>query len=89
MPRSPGWPAISYLDNSAYLTLDQSQFNSMSVLHEIYSYITKCEDETPDTALEKDKQTWWQLLWSKLEQVVDTVPSVAESGAFDHLTRGT
>lgn len=47
MPASPGWPAISYLDNSAYLTLDQSQFNSMSVLYEIYSYITKYEDETP------------------------------------------
>ena len=47
MSRSPGWPAISYLDNSAYLTLDQSQFNSMSVLHEIYSYITEYKDETP------------------------------------------
>ena len=45
MPTSPRWPAISY-HTSAYLTLDLSQFNSMSVLHEIYSYITKGETPT-------------------------------------------
>ena len=47
MPTSPRWPAISYQDTSAYLTLDLSQFNSMSVLHEIYSYITKYKGKTP------------------------------------------
>lgn len=42
-------PAISDQDMSAYLAeqsrLHLSQFNSMSALHEIYSYITKYKDE--------------------------------------------
>ena len=47
MPTSPRWPAISYQDTSAYLMLDLSQFNRMSVLHEIYSYIIKYKGKTP------------------------------------------
>ena len=73
MPTSPRWPAISYQDTSAYLTLDLSQFNSTSVLHEIYSH-HQVQGRGPNTALEKDKQTWWQLLWSKLERVGHTKP---------------
>lgn len=42
-------PAISDQDMSAYLAeqsrLHLSQFNSMSALHEIYSYIVKYKDE--------------------------------------------
>lgn len=42
-------PAISDQDMSAYLAeqsrLHLSQFNSMSALHEIYSYIAKYKDE--------------------------------------------
>lgn len=42
-------PAISDQDMSAYLAeqsrLHLNQFNSMSALHEIYSYITKYKDE--------------------------------------------
>lgn len=42
-------PAISDQDMSAYLAeqsrLHLSQFNSMSALHEIYTYIIKYKDE--------------------------------------------
>lgn len=42
-------PAISDQDMSAYLAeqsrLHANQFNSMSALHEIYSYIIKYKDE--------------------------------------------
>uniref|UniRef100_A0A480TCF5 Plexin-A4 isoform X1 n=1 Tax=Sus scrofa TaxID=9823 RepID=A0A480TCF5_PIG len=69
-------PAISDQDMSAYLAeqsrLHLSQFNSMSALHEIYSYISKYKDEIL-TALEKDEQARRQRLRSKLEQVVDTM----------------
>ncbi|XP_034513148.1 plexin-A1 [Ailuropoda melanoleuca] len=69
-------PAISDQDMSAYLAeqsrLHLSQFNSMSALHEIYSYITKYKDEIL-TALEKDEQARRQRLRGKLEQVVDTM----------------
>uniref|UniRef100_G3TRA0 Plexin A1 n=1 Tax=Loxodonta africana TaxID=9785 RepID=G3TRA0_LOXAF len=69
-------PAISDQDMSAYLAeqsrLHLSQFNSMSALHEIYSYITKYKDEIL-VALEKDEQARRQRLRSKLEQVVDTM----------------
>ncbi|KAG8516970.1 Plexin-A1, partial [Galemys pyrenaicus] len=69
-------PAISDQDMSAYLAeqsrLHLSQFNSMSALHEIYSYITKYKDEIL-TALEKDEPARRQRLRSKLEQVVDTM----------------
>nr|XP_008531801.1 PREDICTED: plexin-A1 [Equus przewalskii] len=69
-------PAISDQDMSAYLAeqsrLHLSQFNSMSALHEIYSYITKYKDEIL-MALEKDEQARRQRLRSKLEQVVDTM----------------
>lgn len=45
--------AISDQDMSAYLAeqsrLHLSQFNSMSALHEIYSYITKYKDEVRET----------------------------------------
>ncbi|MEE6502135.1 hypothetical protein FKM82_004421 [Ascaphus truei] len=67
---------ISDQDMSAYLAeqsrLHLSQFNSMSALHEIYSYITKYRDEIL-TALEKDEQARRQRLRSKLEQVIDTM----------------
>uniref|UniRef100_A0A8C3Y9D8 Plexin-A1 n=1 Tax=Catharus ustulatus TaxID=91951 RepID=A0A8C3Y9D8_CATUS len=47
-------PAISDQDMSAYLAeqsrLHLSQFNSMSALHEIYSYITKYKDEASPSA---------------------------------------
>ncbi|XP_010141618.1 PREDICTED: plexin-A1, partial [Buceros rhinoceros silvestris] len=69
-------PAISDQDMSAYLAeqsrLHLSQFNSMSALHEIYSYITKYKDEIL-AALEKDEQARRQRLRSKLEQVIDTM----------------
>nr|XP_033782070.1 plexin-A1 isoform X2 [Geotrypetes seraphini] len=69
-------PAISDQDMSAYLAeqsrLHLSQFNSLSALHEIYSYITKYRDEIL-AALEKDEQARRQRLRSKLEQVIDTM----------------
>ncbi|XP_064422468.1 plexin-A1 [Latimeria chalumnae] len=69
-------PAISDQDMSAYLAeqsrLHLSQFNSMSALHEIYSYITKYRDEILG-ALEKDEQARRQRLRCKLEQVIDTM----------------
>ncbi|XP_006631156.2 plexin-A1 [Lepisosteus oculatus] len=69
-------PAISDQDMSAYLAeqsrLHLSQFNSMSALHEIYSYIVKYKDEIL-SALEKDEQARRQRLRSKLEQVIDTM----------------
>ncbi|KAM6980109.1 plexin-A1b [Aplochiton taeniatus] len=69
-------PAISDQDMSAYLAeqsrLHLSQFNSMSALHEIYSYIVKYKDEIL-SALERDEQSRRQRLRSKLEQVIDTM----------------
>ncbi|KAJ8259080.1 hypothetical protein COCON_G00180920 [Conger conger] len=69
-------PAISDQDMSAYLAeqsrLHLSQFNSMSALHEIYSYIIKYKDEIL-SALEKDDQARRQRLRCKLEQVIDTM----------------
>uniref|UniRef100_A0A8B9RMY8 Plexin-A1 n=1 Tax=Astyanax mexicanus TaxID=7994 RepID=A0A8B9RMY8_ASTMX len=69
-------PAISDQDMSAYLAeqsrLHLNQFNSMSALHEIYSYITKYKDEIL-SALERDEQARRQRLRSKLEQVIDTM----------------
>uniref|UniRef100_A0A4W3KHB7 Plexin-A1 n=1 Tax=Callorhinchus milii TaxID=7868 RepID=A0A4W3KHB7_CALMI len=69
-------PAISDQDMSAYLAeqsrLHLSQFNSISALHEIYSYINKYKDEIL-SALEKDDQARRQRLRSKLEQVIDAM----------------
>lgn len=69
-------PAISDQDMSAYLAeqsrLHLNQFNSMSALHEIFSYITKYKDEIL-SALERDEQSRRQRLRSKLEQVIDTM----------------
>uniref|UniRef100_A0AAR2LII8 Plexin-A1 n=1 Tax=Pygocentrus nattereri TaxID=42514 RepID=A0AAR2LII8_PYGNA len=69
-------PAISDQDMSAYLAeqsrLHLNQFNSMSALHEIYSYIIKYKDEIL-SALQKDEQARRQRLRSKLEQVIDTM----------------
>uniref|UniRef100_A0A8C9VCC8 Plexin-A1 n=1 Tax=Scleropages formosus TaxID=113540 RepID=A0A8C9VCC8_SCLFO len=69
-------PAISDQDMSAYLAeqsrLHLNQFNSMSALHEIYSYIVKYKDEIL-SALQKDEQARRQRLRSKLEQVIDTM----------------
>uniref|UniRef100_A0A674NMX2 Plexin A1b n=1 Tax=Takifugu rubripes TaxID=31033 RepID=A0A674NMX2_TAKRU len=68
--------AISDQDMSAYLAeqsrLHVNQFNSMSALHEIYSYIVKYKDEIL-SALERDEQARRQRLRSKLEQVIDTM----------------
>uniref|UniRef100_A0A8C7ZC95 Plexin-A1 n=1 Tax=Oryzias sinensis TaxID=183150 RepID=A0A8C7ZC95_9TELE len=69
-------PAISDQDMSAYLAeqsrLHLSQFNSMSALHEIYTYIIKYKDEIL-SALQKDEQSRRQRLRGKLEQVIDTM----------------
>ncbi|XP_026070370.1 plexin-A1-like [Carassius auratus] len=69
-------PAISDQDMSAYLAeqsrLHLKQFNSMSALHEIFSYITKYKDEIL-SALERDEQSRRQRLRAKLEQVIDTM----------------
>uniref|UniRef100_A0A8C2WEC3 Plexin-A1 n=1 Tax=Cyclopterus lumpus TaxID=8103 RepID=A0A8C2WEC3_CYCLU len=69
-------PVISDQDMSAYLAeqsrLHLSQFNSMSALHEIYSYIIKYKDEIL-SALQKDEQSRRQRLRGKLEQVIDTM----------------
>uniref|UniRef100_A0A8C1WN19 Plexin-A1 n=1 Tax=Cyprinus carpio TaxID=7962 RepID=A0A8C1WN19_CYPCA len=69
-------PAISDQDMSAYLAeqsrLHLNQFNSMSALHEIFSYITKYKDEIL-SALERDEQSRRQRLRAKLEQVIDTM----------------
>ena len=47
-------PAISDQDMSAYLAeqsrIHLSQFNSMSALHEIYTYIAKYKDEVSGPA---------------------------------------
>lgn len=68
--------AISDQDMSAYLAeqsrLHLNQFNSMSALHEIFSYITKYKDEIL-SALERDEQSRRQRLRAKLEQVIDTM----------------
>uniref|UniRef100_A0A8B9V7N8 Plexin A1 n=1 Tax=Anas zonorhyncha TaxID=75864 RepID=A0A8B9V7N8_9AVES len=57
-------PAISDQDMSAYLAeqsrLHLSQFNSMSALHEIYSYITKYKDERAFTLARS-------RLWGRVE----------------------
>ncbi|XP_067095512.1 LOW QUALITY PROTEIN: plexin-A1-like, partial [Osmerus mordax] len=69
-------PVISDQDMSAYLAeqsrLHLSQFNSMSALHEIYSYVAKYKDELL-SGLQKDDQSRRQRLRSKLEQVIDTM----------------
>ncbi|XP_022533004.2 plexin-A1 [Astyanax mexicanus] len=69
-------PTISDQDMSAYLAeqsrLHVNQFNSISALHEIYSYIIKYKDEIL-SALQKDEQARRQRLRSKLEQVIDTM----------------
>ncbi|CAL1608558.1 unnamed protein product [Knipowitschia caucasica] len=67
---------ISDQDMSAYLAeqsrLHLKQFNSMSALNEIYSYISKYKDEIL-SALERDESARRQRLRSKLEQVIDTM----------------
>ncbi|KAJ3586170.1 hypothetical protein NHX12_012571 [Muraenolepis orangiensis] len=69
-------PAISDQDMSAYLAeqsrLHLSQFNRMSALHHIYTYIAKYKDQIL-TALQKDDQSRRQRLASQLEQVMDTM----------------
>uniref|UniRef100_A0A8C1R6Z9 Plexin A1 n=1 Tax=Cyprinus carpio TaxID=7962 RepID=A0A8C1R6Z9_CYPCA len=69
-------PAISDQDMSAYLAeqsrLHLNQFNSMSALHEIFSYITKYKDEIL-SALERRLRLRRQRLRAKLEQVIDTM----------------
>lgn len=54
-------PAISDQDMSAYLAeqsrLHLSQFNSMSALHEIYSYIIKYKDEV------SSRRVWHRIKW--------------------------
>uniref|UniRef100_A0A8C8AJT1 Plexin cytoplasmic RasGAP domain-containing protein n=1 Tax=Otus sunia TaxID=257818 RepID=A0A8C8AJT1_9STRI len=57
-------PAISDQDMSAYLAeqsrLHLSQFNSMSALHEIYSYITKYKDEVRCSHGESQNHPGWK-----------------------------
>ncbi|KAJ8265656.1 hypothetical protein COCON_G00147550, partial [Conger conger] len=69
-------PAMSDQDISAYLAeqsrLHLGQFNSMSALHEIYSYIIKYKEEILGE-LQKEEPARRQRLSSKLEQVIDTM----------------
>ncbi|KAJ8257312.1 hypothetical protein GJAV_G00184240 [Gymnothorax javanicus] len=69
-------PVISDQDMSAYLAeqsrLHLSQFNRMSALLEIYSYIAKYKTEIL-SALQQEEATRRQRLHSRLEQVIDTM----------------
>ena len=60
-------PAISDQDMSAYLAeqsrLHLSQFNSMSALHEIYSYIVKYKDEVRKRAFSSGTDVFNCLLF--------------------------
>lgn len=66
-------PAISDQDMSAYLAeqsrLHLSQFNSMSALHEIYSYITKYKDEVSS-----------QCIWIRIKERVEKRVVITPAG---------
>ncbi|KAJ8360387.1 hypothetical protein SKAU_G00169120 [Synaphobranchus kaupii] len=66
-------PAISDQDMNAYLAeqarLHSTEFNMLSALHEIYSYISKYSQEIL-AALEQDEQARKQRLAQKLDQLI-------------------
>ncbi|KAJ8259538.1 hypothetical protein GJAV_G00170590, partial [Gymnothorax javanicus] len=66
-------PAISDQDMNAYLAeqarLHSTEFNTLSALHEIYSYISKYSQEIL-MSLEQDEQARKQRLAQKLEQLI-------------------
>ncbi|MGH0169148.1 UNVERIFIED_CONTAM: hypothetical protein FKN15_059657 [Acipenser sinensis] len=66
-------PAISDQDMNAYLAeqarLHSTDFNMLSALNEIYSYISKYSEEIT-TALEQDEQARRQRLAYKVEQLI-------------------
>ncbi|XP_077324844.1 plexin-A4 [Lithobates pipiens] len=66
-------PAISDQDMNAYLAeqsrMHMNEFNTMSALSEIYSYVGKYSEEIL-TALDQDDQAGKQKLAYKLEQVI-------------------
>ncbi|KAG5835416.1 hypothetical protein ANANG_G00243740 [Anguilla anguilla] len=66
-------PAISDQDMNAYLAeqarLHSSEFNMLSALHEIYSYVSKYSQEIL-AALEQDEQARKQRLAQKLDQLI-------------------
>ncbi|XP_033988707.1 LOW QUALITY PROTEIN: plexin-A2-like [Trematomus bernacchii] len=66
-------PAISDQDMNAYLAeqarLHSNEFNMLSALNEIYSYISKYSEEIT-AALEQDEQARKQKLAYKLEQLI-------------------
>uniref|UniRef100_A0A8C7ZCH0 Plexin-A2 n=1 Tax=Oryzias sinensis TaxID=183150 RepID=A0A8C7ZCH0_9TELE len=65
-------PAISDQDMNAYLAeqarLHSSEFNVLSALHEIYTYVSKYSQEIIE-ALEQDEQAQKQKLAYKVEQI--------------------
>ncbi len=73
-------PAISDQDMSAYLAeqsrLHLSQFNSMSALHEIYSYITKYKDEVRKRkadCVQNGILAYWMNEWMNGQYKVHTI----------------
>uniref|UniRef100_A0A8C9TYJ9 Plexin-A2 n=1 Tax=Scleropages formosus TaxID=113540 RepID=A0A8C9TYJ9_SCLFO len=69
-------PAISDQDMNAYLAeqarLHSSEFNMLSALNEIYSYVSKYSQEIT-TALEQDEQARKQRLAYKVEQLISAM----------------
>ncbi|KAK7916724.1 hypothetical protein WMY93_012485 [Mugilogobius chulae] len=66
-------PAISDQDMNAYLAeqarLHSSEFNVLSALHEIFTYVSKYSQEITE-ALEHDEQAQKQKLAYKVEQII-------------------
>uniref|UniRef100_A0A6Q2XIF8 Plexin-A2 n=1 Tax=Esox lucius TaxID=8010 RepID=A0A6Q2XIF8_ESOLU len=69
-------PAISDQDMNAYLAeqarLHSTEFNMLSALNEIYSYVSKYSEEIT-TALEQDEQAKKQRLAYKVEQLISAM----------------
>ncbi|KAM7405182.1 hypothetical protein PAMP_012463 [Pampus punctatissimus] len=69
-------PAISDQDMNAYLAeqarLHSSEFNMLSALNEIYSYVSKYSEEIT-AALEQDEQARKQRLAYKVEQLISAM----------------
>uniref|UniRef100_A0AAY4E6K7 Plexin-A2 n=1 Tax=Denticeps clupeoides TaxID=299321 RepID=A0AAY4E6K7_9TELE len=69
-------PAISDQDMNAYLAeqgrLHSSEFNMLSSMHEIYSYVSKYSQEIVE-ALERDELAQKQRLAFKLEQLISAL----------------
>ncbi|CAL9704646.1 unnamed protein product [Knipowitschia caucasica] len=69
-------PAISDQDMNAYLAeqarLHSSEFNVLSALHEIFTYVSKYSQEITE-ALEHDEQAQKQKLAYKVEQIISAM----------------